>query len=144
MHARKQIRDAVVATLTGLTTTGSNVFASRPTSRPLSESALPALRIFMLSEAVDLVADASPQHRQLDLAVEAVVQGTTNLDDELDQICLEVETALLNNVPVGVHQITISSTDIEFKGDGDQPHGVARMTFAAEYYTREGAPEVML
>ena len=28
-HVRKQIRDAVITTLTGLSTTGSNVFRSR-------------------------------------------------------------------------------------------------------------------
>jgi len=144
MHARQQIRAAIVAALTGLTTTGSNVFLSHPSSRNLAAADLPALRVFTLSEQTDLVENASPQQRILDVAVEAVVMGISNIDDGLDTICAEVEIALAANVPAGVHALNLSSTSIEFNGEGEQPHGVARMTFVAEYYTRLGAPEVML
>ena len=45
-HARKQIRDQLKTTLTGLTTTGSNVF----NSRVYDHDALPCISIYTLSE----------------------------------------------------------------------------------------------
>ena len=44
-HIRKQIRDAVKTALTGLTTTGANVFSGRVS--PLKESEVPGLLIFL-------------------------------------------------------------------------------------------------
>ena len=43
-HARKQIRDAAAAAVTGLATTGGNVFVGRATRVPASE--LPALLVY--------------------------------------------------------------------------------------------------
>ena len=50
-HVRQQIRDQIVTALTGLTTTGSNVFRSR--IFPLEQTKLPALCIFTKSEATE-------------------------------------------------------------------------------------------
>ena len=47
-HVRQQIRERIGTTLTGLTTTGSNVFESRV--YPLEDSKLPALIIYTKSE----------------------------------------------------------------------------------------------
>ena len=48
-HVRKQIRDAVITALTGLSTTGSNVFRSR--IYPLESNKIPGLCVFSKSEA---------------------------------------------------------------------------------------------
>ena len=48
-HIRQQIRERVGTTLTGLSTTGSNVFQSRVFN--LEESNLPAIIIYTKSEA---------------------------------------------------------------------------------------------
>jgi hypothetical protein len=50
-HVRKQIRDAVITSVTGLTTTGSNVFRSR--IYPLEQTKLPGLCVFTRSETVE-------------------------------------------------------------------------------------------
>jgi hypothetical protein len=49
-HARKLIRDNIVTTVTGLSTTGANVFKSRV--YPLSAGSLPALTVYTRSEEV--------------------------------------------------------------------------------------------
>ncbi len=50
-HVRKQIRDAIVTAVTGLTTTGSNVFRSR--IYPLESGKLPGLCVYTKSETVE-------------------------------------------------------------------------------------------
>ena len=52
-HIRQQIRERVGTTLTGLSTTGSNVFQSRVFN--LEESNLPAIIIYTKSEAGELL-----------------------------------------------------------------------------------------
>ena len=47
-HLRQQIRERIGTTLTGLSTTGSNVFQSRV--YPLEDTNLPALVIYTKSE----------------------------------------------------------------------------------------------
>ena len=49
-HVRKQIRDAVVTALTGLSTTGSRVYKSR--IYPLETGKLPGLAIYTKSEEI--------------------------------------------------------------------------------------------
>ena len=93
-HAHKQIRDAVVTAVTGLVTTGANVFANRLYS--LADVSLPALRIRLGQE------DATPQsihaphvqERVLRLVVEVCAKSDTALADSIDQISKEVEIAL--------------------------------------------------
>ena len=53
-HVRKQIRDAIVTLVTGLTTTGSNVFAGR--TYALQDSELPALRVYTGDEDLTIAA----------------------------------------------------------------------------------------
>ena len=51
-HVRKQIRDNIVTTLTGLATTGSNVYRTRV--YPLAENKLPGLAIYTDTEEVEV------------------------------------------------------------------------------------------
>ena len=50
-HARQSIRDNVVTAVTGLSTTGTNVFRSRV--YPLGENKLPALCIYTVAGEVE-------------------------------------------------------------------------------------------
>ena len=88
-HARKTIRDRIVSDLTGLTTTGSNVFKSRV--YPIASNLLPGLAIYTLGEQIDYasIGAARLQQRVLSVSVDVYVKGTSNYDDTLDQICLE-------------------------------------------------------
>jgi len=95
-HVRKQIRDRAVTVLTGLDTTGDRVFASR--FRELDESDLPALLIFTGDEDIEVSTikggGAARQVRSCSLVVWAVAQDREDLDDQIDTIIAEVETAL--------------------------------------------------
>ena len=97
-HVRQQIRDRLVTVLTGLTTTGANVFRSR--IFPLEATKLPALCIFTKSEEVEFDVMGLPRSvgRVLDVGVEAYVSGVSDYDNTLDTIAVEVEEAIAADV----------------------------------------------
>jgi len=142
-HVRKQIRDAIVTALTGLTTTGSNVFRSR--IYPLESSKLPGLCIFTRSEAVefDTLTISRSINRVLDVSVEAYVSATTDYDNTLDTIAVEVEEALAADVTLGGLSKDMQTTafEVDFSGDGEQPVAVGRFTVTVQYRTAENDVE---
>ena len=93
-HLRKQIRDNVVTALTGLSTTGSRVYARRV--YPMAAANLPGLCVYAKSEEVETTTIKRPrtQVRTLTLSVEGFAVATSGLDNTLDAISLEVEEAL--------------------------------------------------
>lgn len=144
-HVRKQIRDAVETTLTGLTTTGANVFPSRVHNIP--EGNLPALLIYTNQEtAQPLTIDAPTRtvQRLLELIVEGIAAQNDTLDDVLDTIIKEVETAMTADVTIsGLAKDTfLSGLEIRLSGEGKNPTGNARMSYTVEYNIIENAPTV--
>jgi len=142
-HVRKTIRDHITTTLTGLTTTGSNVFQTR--LFPVEESKLPALCIYTKSEATEYatLTQSRTQVRELEVIVEAYVKGTANIDNTLDTIAVEIEEALSSDVTrnSNAKDTRVTSVDIDFNGDAEQSVGVARFTVAVDYVTVEGDVE---
>jgi hypothetical protein len=146
-HLRQQIREQVATTLTGLATTGSNVFQSRV--YPLQANELPALLIYSKEEQVDLDEEYASMGstrtiaRKLSLGIEAVAQGVSNVDDTLDTICKEVEVAMAGDI--GVNSLAgdsyLSSVSIVHEGEGNKPTTVAKMTYAIMYRNSENDPE---
>jgi hypothetical protein len=139
-HARQQIREAVATALTGLTTTATRVFQSR--MRPASDSQVPCLLITCDSELIESTVQ-SRQQRELTLTIQGIAKGTTTLDDTLDQIALEVETALQaagslgGKVPGG---LVLQRHQVEFDDSLDKPVGVIVMEFKAGFFTTAGVP----
>ena len=142
-HVRQQIRDDIVSTLTGLTTTGSNVFRSR--IFPLEETNLPALCIYTKSETSEYDTIGLPRsvNRVLDVAVEAYVKGVSNYDNTLDTIAVEVEEAIAADITLGgvAKDAKITAFEADFAGDGEQPVAVGRFTVTVEYRTVENDVE---
>ena len=142
-HVRKQIRDAVVTAVTGLTTTGSNVFRNRVF--PLETSKLPGLCVFTKSESVDFDTLHIPRSimRTLDLGVEAYVVATSNYDNTLDTIAVEVEEALAADVTLGglSKDLQVTAFEAEFIGDGEQTVAVGCFTVLVQYRTLENDVE---
>ena len=138
-HVRKLIRDNITSTLTGLSTTGSNVFQTR--FYPLAEAKLPALSIYTKSETTEYGTVNPPrtQIRTLDVTVEAYVSANTNVDDTLDTIAVEVEEALYTDLTRGGYakKTEITSFDADFSGDGENPVGVGRFSIEVVYVTLE-------
>lgn len=145
-HVRQLIREAAAAKLSGLTTTGSNVFQSRV--YPLADSKLPCLLVMSEEESSESASLGYPRlmQRQLTLSIAAVAKATANLDDTLDKICLEAEKALSSDVTLGgiAKDLRLTGTRIEFNGESEKPVGVATMLWQADYYTTETAPDVAL
>ena len=134
-HKRKQIRDRVETVLTGLTTTGANVYTSR--DYPFNNALLPGLLIFTIEEESE-PGGSGAIDRNLTLAVEGHVKAIGGaIADTLDLIAEEVEAAIdadrsLNGLAVYCH---IASTEIEFDAEGDKPVGIIIMKFAINYRT---------
>lgn len=144
-HVRKQLRDAVVTALTGLATTGANAFGARV--YPLQDAELPALRIFTNAEQANAETIHLPTlvGRVLELVVEGVAKATADLDDTLDAIAKEVETALAPGVVVGSKTIALvyGGCDIELSGEGEKATGSISMRFEAKLINTVNTPDIL-
>lgn len=143
-HVRQQIRERVGTTLTGLTTTSSNVYQSRV--YPLETGNLPALIIYTKSEdsLASVIGTNRLIERQLTLAVEAYVKSVSNSDDTIDTICKEVESALAADTTINslAKDIYLESTEITYTGEGEKPIAVCTMNFLIHYFTQQSNPDV--
>ena len=143
-HVRQQIRERIGTTLTGLTTTGSNVFESRV--YPLEDSKLPALIIYTKSEESMPIEIGSNRtmERSLTVNIEGYVKANSNFDDTVDTICKEVETAMATDTTLnGLAKASfLETTEIEFNAEGEKPVGFVTMSFKVDYYVLESSPDV--
>lgn len=144
-HLRQQIRERVATILTGLTTTGTRVYASRV--YPMADANLPGLVIYATEETAEITTLGSPRRsaRVLRLVVEGRAKAVSGLDNTLDTICKEVEAAMaadptLNNI---VNDHHLANTSIALTGEGEQPVGVATMEFSIMYDVAETTPDVV-
>ncbi len=143
-HLRRQIRERVATMLTGLSTTGSNVFQSHV--YPLENADLPALCIYTQDEEIEVGAMGDPRvcHSTMTLIVDGYAQTSSNLDDQLDQIGKEVQVAMAGDVDIDnlVRDSYLSSVDISYSGEGTSPIGVIRHNYSVLYRYAENAPDV--
>jgi len=141
-HARKAIRDNIISVLTGLSTTGARVYQSRV--YPLDKSKLPGLCIYTKSEqstVMTMGADRTIQ-RVLSVSIEAYVRGVTGYDNALDDICEEVEIALLADRKRGglAKDTQVTGFSADYSGDGEQPVATGVITVDVTYHTKELTP----
>lgn len=144
-HVRRQIREAVATLLTGLTTTGANVFQSR--LQPLPDSKLPALKIITDAEQIEpFDIGGNVKSRSLNVGVIAAAKSASDVDDVLDQIIKEVEIKMSTNPTLSglVKDIVLESIDIDMSGETDKNTGQAIMSFTASYFTTVAAPDVSI
>lgn len=145
-HVRKLLRDNLTTALTGLTTTGSNVYQSRV--YPVASNKLPGLLIYSKSESIEYSTMGLPriQERTASFTLEIYVKGVSGYDNSIDQICLEIEEAIYSNITLGGYaaDIMIKEFDAEFNGDGDQPVGLATLTVDVLYRVREDNPDISI
>ena len=141
-HLRRRIRERAASTLGSLSTTGSRVYQSRV--YPMESASLPGLCIYTQSEDVSIDTMGSPRtvSRELDLIVEGYATGS-NLDDTLDEIGKQVETALAGDI--GLNNLAtdsfLSAVEINYSGDGEKPTGVIKHTYSVIYRNAENAPD---
>lgn len=148
-HARKQIRDAVVALLVDLQTTGRNVYPSRIYS--LDESELPSLSVFTVDDSSDEVVSkvtlGNPPrfHRLCPLVIEGHAMVGEDIDDVLDQIALEVEVAMSAPLTIGSRTLPaqLQSTGKTLLGDNEDQVGIVRLVYTVAYVTAENTPDII-
>jgi len=145
-HIRQQIRERIATNVTGLATTGSNVYQSRV--YPMASGNLPGLLIYSTSEdsEIDVMGSVGTLNRVLNITVEGYVKSITEFDDKIDDICKEVETAMAGDQTINglAKNSFLSSTEIEYNGDGDQPIGVVTLNYVVQYRTATNAPDAAL
>lgn len=149
-HARQQIRDGVATTLTGLATTGSNVFVSRV--YPLESASLPGITIMTDNDVAEIDNTSAMNSNRivwanLGLIIKAHVQeSASSLDDTLDQIEVEVRQALLSDITLGglAKDIWWISSDITLEGENAKPIGLAEILFNVSYRVAASDPSTVL
>lgn len=145
-HVNTQLIDAVVARVTGLTTTGSRVSKERPEEYTIAETDEPHL---VVTEEGDEITQAFPDayERTVQFRVDVWVKQTGTYGDTLRQCAAEVEAALGTDVTVGgkVLRVFYRGAEVSVSADGDQPVATRRMRFEVpEVVTASNAPEVLL
>ena len=145
-HARKIIREAFVAAVIGLSTTGSKVYESR--FYPMDAAALPGIIVYTKAEASENLTISRPvkMARQLDVAVEIYTKTVVNADDMIDQIALEIEQAVYTNSTLQglAKDIRLTETDIKLMGEGEKPIAVATLTYSTLYHVLENDPATII
>lgn len=147
-HVRKQIRDAVVDALTGLTTTGSNVFVRPAWTRTASQ--LPAIEVETPVDQVDtdlsyMGSSGASYYRRLVVRLHVIGKGAT-VQDTLDQVAKEIEVALYADQTLGGLAKSIAGLEVEqeLTDEQDKPTGRQVVDVTYLYTVRGGAPDVAL
>jgi hypothetical protein len=149
-HVRQQIRDAVVTAVTGLTTTGTNVFKTRV--YPINRAALPGLCVYAQSESsspstIGSLKSVSSYLRTVAIGLEVYARNTDNLDDDLDDIAVEIEQSIATDSDLNslAEDVILSSTVIDIiGGDTETPVGVMKLTYDVIYRTTLADPSAAL
>lgn len=142
-HVHTLIRNAVALSLTGLATTGQNVFPSRIDA--LESAELPGLRVYLGPESVEPSTIHAPrvQERTVVLLVECCAAAVSSVDEVCDQIQLEVEKALANGITVDgqVVEVFLQSSNFE---DVVGDVGIKRLAFDVTFFTLATAPDSLI
>lgn len=146
-HVRTQIRDAFVARLAGLATTGAAVFGQR--TRPNTDT-LPYLKVWIGDDSGELLnaTDDLTEQRQADLVIEAYAKDSGDMEGILDQIALEVQTqiAATPDRSFGGLVKLLGAPRIEPDVDDslEKTAGVNRITYPLTYFIAGTNPAVAL
>ncbi len=145
-HARKQIRDKIKLMLTGLTTTGNNVFFDY--ANTINPKNLPALLIFTGSENVSNIIIGQPrlQERLLNINIIGVVKASSNYQDTCDLIVKEVENVFGNNIRLDnlVLNTQLNQIETEYNDDLDEVVGSVNMSYTITYRVYENNIELII
>ena len=145
-HLRRQIRERVATTLTGLSTTGSNVFQSR--IYPMESAGLPGLCVYTQEESVGIQSMGGTRNvsRDLTLIIEGYASASSNIDDTMDAIGKEIEIAMSGDITLNdlAQDSYLSSVEITLSGDGTTGIGKITHSYTVVYQNAENAPDAAL
>jgi hypothetical protein len=144
VHARTAIRDAIATLVTGLASTGSRVHKAY--TYPKGKSALPCLLVRVGDEQVAPGTIDRAQERTLDIVITGMVLDRDDIDAQLNQIALEVETAIRAADPsLGgkVLDLWLESVRSDLDISLQEPCGRIDLIYQATYFTTAGVPGVI-
>lgn len=135
---RKAIREEVVETLKAANTAvGQNVFPSRVRAAWDHDNELPCILVYTRTEPAEIDAESPRSYkRNLRIAVEILAKADDNLDNTLDDIAEQVESALFKDETRGnrCEDTILTDSELELLPDGDTLIGACRITFETPYY----------
>lgn len=135
MHKREQIKDAVITAVTGLATTGTNVFKSRVYSN--GDKHLPGLMVYFEEEESEPGSTGATRSldRILNLVVEGQVKSGEDVDEIMDDIAEEVEAAMDADRYLGglALESYLAATQFGFSGEGRRRAGSIKLVFKIFY-----------
>jgi len=149
-HVRQQIRDAVVDAVTLLDTTHRRVFRTRV--YPMDSASLPGICVYTQSESstpntIGGLKSVSAYLRTMSVAIEVYAKASVDLDNDLDDIAVEIETGMANATSLNAlaEDVILASTEIDIMGgDSEQPVGVMRLNYNIIYRTTLADPSAAL
>jgi hypothetical protein len=146
MHERQAIRDAIVARLIAANTSAANR-VKKTQLAPQPEALLPAITISSQDEETDPASrTSSPRELKRRHTVEivgwAAVEPNGAIDDALDALALEIETAMDGDVWLAntAFDSVLTTTELGLSLDGRRPMGAVRLTYEVTYHTDIRSP----
>ncbi len=134
-HARQQIREALAARVTGLTTCGTRVFQSRM----VPQETLPLLLVTTNDEEINPGTIGDIYERVLSVSVIGLAKATANLDDTLDTIAAEVEVAMSAE-----YWAELVAINVGFDEMLEKPAGRIELVYRVTYRTASSVPGTIL
>jgi len=141
-HVRQQVRERAGTILTGLSLTGSNVFESR--LYPLIDADLPCILITTDGEEIIESTVSGVVQRSILLNIAVKDKLTTDLDDRIDAISIEIEAAIANDTSQILRHAALVDVEIEIDPEGDQPIGTAKLLYRVQAFTAPNDPETLI
>jgi len=144
-HLRRQIRERIATDVTGLSTTGSNVFQSR--AYPVEESKLPCLLVFDSEESVEIRSMGAIRgiSSELTINIEGYCQGGdgATVMNTLAAIQKEVQIAVQADIDINslARDSYLTSADASVNAEATKPTGSVRITYLVIYQYMENAPD---
>jgi hypothetical protein len=136
-HVRQQIRDRVATLVTGLPTTGANVYKMRRFA--LDDSKIPAICVYTMDESSNLITVGSRTlGRTVNVAADIIIKGSSaTISDTLDDICVSAEEAIAADFHLNglAKSCILTDTNITINVEGERSVASARLVYTVDYVT---------
>lgn len=144
MHARRTIRESVGSLLRSSSITGTRVFENR--LYPVQEKELPCLLVITEGDRSENITSSNnpQQQRNVRVLIRAIVKSSRELDDEMDDICAQVETAIAGASFSFRAQRQYIGTENRESIIGNQPTGEATLFYEFTVRTKENDPQTIV
>ena len=105
---------------------------------PVRASELPAISVYCDNETItDNGTSPRELTRTMTVAIDGWARATENVDDALDDLALEIETAMDSSPELLDTAFTaaLTSTEVGIKLDGDRPMGCVHLEYTVVYHS---------